>query len=40
MARPDGSKAYAATNAREYFAELSMWIHGGRGEYVDAKRSL
>ena len=38
--RPDGSKAYAATNAQEYFAELSMWIHGGRGEYVDAKRSL
>ena len=38
--RPDGSKAYAATNAQEYFAELSMWIHGGRGEFVDAKRSL
>ena len=38
--RPDGSKAYAATNADEYFAELSMWYWGSSGEFVDRHRRL
>lgn len=38
--RPDGSKAYAATNPSEYFAELTMWLFGSHGEYVDAARRL
>ena len=29
--RPDGSKAYAATNPSEYFAELTMWYFGSVG---------
>ena len=32
--RPDGTRAYAATNADEYFAELTMWYFGSHGEYV------
>ena len=38
--RPDGSKAYAATNPSEYFAELSMWLFGSHGEFVDRVRCL
>lgn len=38
--RPDGSKAYAATNAQEYWAELSMWYWGSHGEFCDGKRRL
>ena len=38
--RPDGSKAYAATNADEYFAELSMWFWGSHGEFADRARRL
>jgi hypothetical protein len=33
--RPDGSRAYAGSNASEYFAELTMWYFGTHGEYVD-----
>ena len=33
--RPDGSLAYAGSNASEYWAELSMWYFGSHGEYVD-----
>ena len=35
--RPDGTPAYAALNAQEYFAELSMWIFGTHGEFVDGE---
>ena len=35
--RADGSKAYAATNASEYFAELSMWYRGGRAPTRSAR---
>ena len=38
--RPDGSPAYAATNAEEFFAELTMWYFGSHGEYVDTRRQL
>ena len=38
--RPDGSKAYAATNPSEYFAELTMWYLGSHGEFADAVRKL
>ena len=33
--RPDGSRAYAGSNASEYFAELTMWYFGTHGEFVD-----
>jgi len=32
--RADGSRAYAGSNASEYFAELTMWYFGSHGEYV------
>ena len=35
--RADGSKAYAATNSSEYFAELTMWYFGGHGEFVNTR---
>jgi len=35
--REDGSRAYAGSNASEYFAELSMWYFGTHGEFLDAK---
>ena len=38
--RPDGTPAYAATCSEEYFAELTMWLFGTHGEWVDAKRKL
>lgn len=38
--RPDGTRAYAATSAGEYFAELSMWYWGTHGDFVDAKLRL
>ena len=38
--RPDGAPAYAATSVDEYFAELSMWVWGTHGEYVDEQRKL
>mmetsp|Transcript_28232 Transcript_28232/g.66266 ORF Transcript_28232/g.66266 Transcript_28232/m.66266 type:complete len:341 (-) Transcript_28232:58-1080(-) len=33
--RPDGTFAYAASNASEYWAELSMWYFGTHGEFLD-----
>ncbi|KAG8464487.1 hypothetical protein KFE25_003550 [Diacronema lutheri] len=33
--RADGSRAYAGSNASEYWAELSMWYFGSHGEFVD-----
>lgn len=38
--RPCGSKAYAATCAEEYFAELSMWFWGSHGEFVCSTQKL
>jgi hypothetical protein len=38
--RPDGTRAYAATSAGEYFAELSMWYWGTHGDFVDTKLKL
>ena len=38
--RASGERAYAGTNADEYFAELSMWYWGSRGEFVDHTRSI
>ena len=35
--RASGERAYAGTNESEYFAELTMWYFGSRGEYVDAE---
>jgi hypothetical protein len=34
--RTDGSVAYAGSNASEYFAELTMWYFGSRGEFIDS----
>lgn len=36
--REDGSRAYAGSNASEYFAELTMWYFGTHGEFLDAKQ--
>lgn len=33
--RADGSRAYAGSNASEYWAELSMWYFGTHGEFLD-----
>ena len=33
--REDGSRAYAGSNASEYFAELTMWYFGTHGEFID-----
>ncbi|MEZ5098272.1 MAG: hypothetical protein R3C15_00345 [Thermoleophilia bacterium] len=33
-ARPRWRRAYAATNAQEFFAELTMWYVGSRGDYT------
>ena len=38
--RPCGSKAYAATCAEEYFAELSMWFWGSHGEFACSTQKL
>lgn len=38
--RPDGTRAYAATSAGEYFAELSMWYWGTHGDFVDTSLCL
>lgn len=34
QARPRWRRAYAATNVQEFFAELTMWYVGSRGDYT------
>ena len=38
--KPDGRKAYALSNYKEYFAEMSMWLFNGRGDFADSENKL
>jgi len=38
--KPNGKNAYALSNSKEYFAELSMWLFGGHGDYANIENKI